>query len=107
MEILAFYLALSWGVGPVTCHHPNGTEESVTWADLQAVLIETNDEGPFAPDVFWILVGRPGGCIIPEGATGEAELLNRLQALDGFDNDAVIAAMSSTDNQRFLCWKRP
>jgi len=30
-----------------------------------------------------------------------------LQQLPGFDNAAVIAAMQSTDNQRFLCWERP
>ena len=91
----------------MACRYPNGDAEAVAWDDLQAVLIETNDEGPFAPDLFWILVGRPGGCILPQGAAGEDELLRRLQALDGFDNDAVSAAMSSTENQPVLCWKRP
>ena len=44
----------------VACRRPNGEVEAVRWADLRAVLIETNDEGPIAPDVFWILVGRQG-----------------------------------------------
>ena len=89
----------------VASRRPNGYIEAVTWTDLRAVLIETNDEGPIGPDVFWILVWRQGGCVIPQGATGEDALLIRLQALPGFDNDALIAAMSSTANQRFLCWR--
>jgi hypothetical protein len=36
--------------------------------------------GPFAPDVFWILRGSAGGCAVPHGATGDRELLERLQA---------------------------
>ena len=91
----------------VACRHPDGLIESVPWDELRAVLLETNDQGPFAIDVFWILVGQRGGCVIPQGAHGEAALLERLQALDGFDNDAVIQAMMSTENQRFLCWQRP
>jgi len=91
----------------VVCEHPDGLVESVTWDDLRAVLLETTDAGPFAADVFWILVGQRGGCVIPQGARGERELLERLQSLDGFDNDAVIQAMMSSENQRFLCWERP
>src|SRR5713226_6807947 len=90
----------------VTCQRPNGLVEAVNWDDLQAVIVETNDQGPIAMDVYWLLVGKKGGCIIPQGATGEDELLSRLQALEGFDNAALIEAMSSTENQRFLCWKR-
>lgn len=90
----------------VTCRHPDGLVEAVPWDELRAVLLETNDQGPFAMDVFWILIGQRGGCVIPQGAQGESALLERLQALDGFDNDMVIQAMMSTENQRFLCWQR-
>lgn len=91
----------------IVCRHLHGLVETVSWAELRAVLLETNDQGPFAIDVFWILVGERGGCVVPQGAAGAAELLARLQQLDGFDNEAVIQAMMSTDNQRFLCWQRP
>jgi len=91
----------------VSCRHPHGLVETVRWDELQAVLLETNDQGPFAMDVYWILIGDQGGCVIPQGAIGEQELLRRLQMLDGFDSHAVIQAMLSTDNQRFLCWERP
>ena len=90
----------------VTCRRPDGKIESVAWDDLQGVLIETNDEGPIGTDVYWILVGKHSGCVIPQGATGEDALLKQLQALPGFDNEALIASMSSTENRRFLCWKR-
>lgn len=90
----------------ISCQRPDGAVESVLWADLRAVLIETNDEGPFACDVMWVLVGKTGGCVIPQGATGEQELLARLQELPGFRNEAVIQAMGCADNARFLCWRR-
>jgi hypothetical protein len=91
----------------VSCQRPSGIRESVTWDDLRAVLIETNDAGPFVSDVFWILVGEDSGCVVPLGATGEDLLLKRLQALKDFDNTAVIQAMSSSENKRFLCWGKP
>jgi hypothetical protein len=53
-----------------------------------------------------VLHGRDGGCAVPQGATGDRLLLERLQALPGFDNNAVIEAMSSTSRRRFLCWQR-
>jgi hypothetical protein len=92
----------------VICQRPDGQEERIAWDDLQAFIVETNDAGPFAPDVFWILVGSSpsSGCIFPQGATGERAVLERLQALPGFDNEAFGRAMCSTDNASFPCWKR-
>ena len=90
----------------IVCERPDGAVERVGWADLETVEIVTTSDGPFAPDVFWVLYGRDGGCAVPQGATGDGMLLERLQALPGFDNDAVIEAMSSTSNRRFLCWQR-
>ena len=89
----------------VVCERPDGTVERVGWDDLQKVEVVTTGDGPFAPDVFWVLHGRNGGCAIPQGPTGDSQLLERLQALPGFDNNAVIAAMSSTSDGRFLCWE--
>jgi hypothetical protein len=90
----------------VVCERPDGTVERVGWDVLQKVEVVTTGDGPFAPDVFWVLHGRDGGCAIPQGATGDRQMLERLQALPGFDNNAVIAAMSSTSDRRFLCWER-
>jgi hypothetical protein len=92
----------------VVCRRPSGEEEIVTWHDLDAVIVETNDTGPWGVDVWWLLVSRDGltGCAIPQGATGEEALLEALQSLPGFDNENLIAAMSCTDNRKFLCWRR-
>jgi hypothetical protein len=90
----------------VVCERPDGKIERVGWPDLQTVEVITTGDGPFAPDVFWVLHGAGSGCAVPQGATGESTLLERLQALPGFDNNALIAAMSSTSERRFLCWQR-
>ncbi len=93
----------------IHCVKPNSKDESITWEKLDAVLIETTDEGPMLPDVFWLLLSRDmsSGCIVPQGATGEKALLEEMQRrLSGFDNEMLIAAMLSTDNQRFLLWER-
>jgi hypothetical protein len=91
----------------VACERPDGKTERVGWNDLQRVEIRTTSDGPMAPDVFWLLHGTNGGCAIPQGATGERALLERLQALPGFDNGQVIEAMGSTSDRTFLCWQRP
>jgi hypothetical protein len=88
----------------VTCHRPDGQTEAVHWDDLQKVDILTTSDGPLAPDVFWLLHGSNGGCVIPQGATGETELLHHLQALTDFDNGALINAMGSTQEAIFTCW---
>jgi hypothetical protein len=86
---------------------PNGKIEKVKWNDLRVVIIETNDLGPFAPDLFWILLGEnKTGCVFPQGATGEQEILEEMQKrLKGFNNENIIEAMGSTNNNKFLIWK--
>jgi hypothetical protein len=90
----------------VSCTNPEGATESVTWADLRQVEIVTTDQGPFFPDVFLVLHGSKADCVVPQGATGDRELFERLQQLPSFRNEVVIEAMSSTDNRRFLCWEQ-
>jgi hypothetical protein len=89
-----------------TCRRPDGKTESVKWNDLERVEILTTDEGPFAPDIFWVLYGSSDGCVIPWGATGETELLNLLQALPGFRYDVLVDAASLATNNQLLCWER-
>ena len=90
----------------IVSHRPGGKIERVAFADLRAVIIETNDLGPVAPDVLWILLGdRPeSGCVYPQGATGEQDAMNALLKLPGFDYEQFFRAMKSTDNASFLCW---
>jgi hypothetical protein len=91
----------------VTVRGPGGAGESLPWAELRAVEIVTTDAGPWAEDVFWLLHGREGGIAVPQGAEGMSALLERLQALPGFDNGAVLRAMASTENVRFPVWRAP
>jgi hypothetical protein len=92
------------GVRRVT---PDGRTEEVLWDDLVEVGIVTTTDGPFTDDVYWLLVGADGknGVAVPGSAVKDA-LLDRLQALPGFDNEQMILAMGSTDEAQFLCWKR-
>jgi hypothetical protein len=92
----------------VTRFRPDGVQETVRWDDLAEVGIITTDEGPWSEDVLWLLIGSDGksGCAVPQGAEGADELLVALQKLPGFDNEAVIKAMGSTSNAKFLCWRR-
>jgi hypothetical protein len=84
-----------------------GAPLQMTVGDLAAVVIETNDSGPWGDDVVWHLLGRDegSGLSIPQSAENFSPLLARLQSLPGFDNAAVIEAMGSTALNAFLCWE--
>jgi hypothetical protein len=86
---------------------PDGVIERVAVKDLKEVVIETNTSGPWSADVWWLLTGATPdtSCAYPGGATGEQALLQWLQRLPGFDDKNVIAAMGSTSNARFVCWR--
>ena len=92
----------------VSCHRPDGIVETVRWADLERIDILTNSDGPFAPDCFWLLIG-PGttGCCIPQGATGDVELLARMYELHGFDHQVFMEAMGNHQEAVFTCWEKP
>jgi len=90
----------------VVCEGPDGARERVAWHELQRVEIVSKSDGPLVPDTFWLLVGDPGGCAIPWGATGEAELLRRFQELPGFGDGEVIGAAWDAVAARRLCWQR-
>jgi hypothetical protein len=86
---------------------PGGTVEQVAWDDLLEAVVLTTGDGPFAEDVFFVLAGEGGtGCVVPQGAPESTQLLERLQRLPGFDNAALIRAMSSAQDATFVCWRR-
>jgi hypothetical protein len=87
---------------------PGGRAEQIAWADLAEVSVRTTGGGPLADDVFFVLAGAGGGgCVVPQGDPASTALLERLQRLPGFDNTALIRAMSSTEDATFVCWRRP
>lgn len=77
----------------------------VEWDELRAVSIETNDTGPWLTDFYWVLELKKREVCIPQGAEGEDQMIEALLALPSFDHDAYGAAMSSTSNRRFKCWR--
>ena len=91
----------------VSCQYPDGEKHVICWPDLQSVVIRTNDRGPFRTDIFWVLKDKSehSECVIPLGARGEAHLLDRLQALPEFDDEAFIEAMESDRSKKFTCWR--
>ncbi|NKY86411.1 hypothetical protein [Nocardia veterana] len=83
----------------------NGRIEEVTWQELAEVRIITTADGPFADDVFFVLIGARGnGCVVPHSAA-DNEFLGRLQKLPGFDNAKVIDAMGTVGDRQFLVWR--
>lgn len=84
-----------------------GNIASLTWSSLGNVAVITTDAGPFATDLFWILTDKDGrhSITVPMDAGGEDALLKAMQArLPGFDNMAVVEAMSSVENGLFQIW---
>ncbi|MCH9651343.1 MAG: hypothetical protein K0U98_24165 [Deltaproteobacteria bacterium] len=86
---------------------PDGKKESVSWDNLTSVAFETNNSGPWGPDVIWLPIGTEtiSGCPVPQGGTGDQAHLVRLQQLPDFNNEAIISAMGLVESQRFLCWE--
>ena len=87
---------------------PDGETRSVTLDDLNGVMIETSDSGPFGADVWWLLFGADDqiACAFPQGAIGEQAAVDRLLGLPGFDHEAMVMAMGSTGNAVFPVWRR-
>jgi hypothetical protein len=92
----------------ITATYRSGDTESIDWTEVQCIAIETNDSGPWGDDVWWVLEGdAEKRCAYPQGADGETEALAEYpQRFAGFSHEAVIAAMGSTSNARFVCWSR-
>jgi len=96
--------------GRIVAVHPEGDQCSVALAGLHAVVIETNDTGPFGDDCWWQLYQDAGGapaCAFPQSAIGQQDVVNALMALPGFDPMTMLLAMGSTENARFPVWTRP
>jgi hypothetical protein len=90
----------------VVCRPPKEADQLVRWHDLREVVIVTNDQGPWLADVWWHLKGSESECFIPQGATGEDHLIQKLQTLPGFDSKEMAAAMCCAESNRFVCWQR-
>ena len=83
----------------------DGRVEAVTWDELTEVRILTTSDGPWADDVFFVLVAGEHGCVVAQSFASE-DFVRRLQSLPGFDNEQMIEAMGSVSEAQFSCWRR-
>lgn len=93
-------------VGGVIETSGRGLGARIAIADLIEVGILTTAAGPQADDAFWMLRARGRLYSVPWSAEGGEKLLEALQALPGFDHEAVIAASASTEEAAFLAWRK-
>ena len=85
-----------------------GAMRGIAPSDLGAIVIETNDQGPFASDVWWILfdTNKQFACAFPQDAEGAKAAVDRLLDLPGIDHRKVIDAQTSIQNATFPIWER-
>ena len=93
-------------VGIAVVDH-TGSGGRIGWDDIGLVSIETDDSGPWRCDLYWWLHDRSGlpRVVWPQGATGEQPAIDALFALPGFDHEAAVRAMASTDVATFVLWR--
>ncbi len=70
------------------------------------IAVVTTNEGPFVNDVFVVLKGAQNEIKIPQEAENFEALFDVFKKFEGFNYEAFIEAMSSTENDKFVCWKR-
>ena len=85
--------------------HPQENGKTVLWDNITEIHIQTTDEGPYRPDVWLVLIGIDTYCRIPQGNNSYDVIYERVSKWDGFDFEAYIESMSSTENAIFLIWK--
>lgn len=90
----------------LTVEHPERKTERINWNDIDEIAIITTDEGPFLPDVWLVLIGKDGGCSLPQGAPKYEDVFNVISTYEGFNFEEYIQSASCTQHARFELWKR-
>jgi hypothetical protein len=90
----------------IKVEHPRRETETILWKDIEAIKLINTDEGPFAPDVWLVLIGKNSGCLIPQGSKGFETVYNIVSEYENFNFENFIKSMSCTDNEEFLLWKK-
>ncbi len=91
----------------ITIKVPGAPDLSIAWDKLESVAIVSGDATADPPELFWLLLGgdRRRPLLVPMGVPGEHDLVHAMQArLDGFDNMAVVEAMSAKGRVGFKVW---
>lgn len=91
----------------ITLKMPDAPDAAIAWTDLESVAIVSGDATADPPELYWLLHGRDRRrpLLIPMGLPGEHDLVHAMQArLEGFDNMAVVEAMSAKGRVGFKIW---
>ncbi len=96
----------AWGVRRFDT---GGLHEAVSWADLREVAVVTSAPVADDEDVFVLLRGHDENRVmIPHTLAVESGVLSELHLrLQGFDDSAFIAALSSSAEGLFVLWRAP
>ena len=86
----------------IAAAYPTGTVQTIEWASVVRIAVETNDSGPWGTDVWWCIEGSSSSCSFPLGATGRDAAIDEIRKrFPGFQ----VLGMNSTSNDRFVCWE--
>jgi hypothetical protein len=86
---------------------PPDSARTLVRSDISAVMVETHMTGDHVTDVWWLLYGRSGEAAlrVPQGSSGEKELVDWLMSLPGFRVEAMARAMRFRGNATFDLWR--
>ncbi|TGM58363.1 hypothetical protein [Leptospira adleri] len=90
----------------VRVEHPKRKTERIRWDEIEEIRLINTDSGPYEPDVWLALIGKDGGCLIPNGCEGYDRVYAIVSEYKDFNFLNVIQSMGTTDNAQFLLWKK-
>ena len=90
----------------VSAKFPNGETQSLSWSEFVRFEIQTNDSGPWDWDVWFVLAGARDSVSFPLGATGEDEILARVETETGKSRPDLIDGMNCVENRTFITWEK-
>ena len=90
----------------VQVEHPKATSSMIRWGDIQEIKLINTEDGPWLPDLWLILMGASGNCVIPHGANGFDDVFDRISKYEGFNLENFGKSMTCADNAEFHLWSR-
>lgn len=73
---------------------------------LTKLSIFTSDQGPFLDDVAMVMFFEGDIIVLPSEHKCYKMIYDELSKVVSFDYEAVIKAMSSTENAEFILWRK-
>lgn len=86
--------------------YPDGKIEHIHWHEVNAILVMVAGAGPSYGELFWIIGGNDGGCVVPFELDTDQSLFKAIQALPRFDRQQFKAALEAKSDGHFTVWQR-